>query len=631
MNKKGFTLIELIAVIVVLALIVIIVATNGFGAFNNSKEAIFRQNEKTIKEAANLLMVEVQNCIDSEDNELLYKDGNGSDISALLNENAISESKCEKLKEKAQSEDGLTIRLDFLWENKYVTNKGVEEILKEYPDYTVTGYLKADQKIEIDVPEIEEPIEYDGEAILKNFGNSGIAGYAPFSSYKNNIISISFLNTNDYSRGIKIDGNKKNVVVSDSTSENPIYAWLEKDTSDNTKYHLYFGTDNKEIYANSNSAKLFAEFTSVKTIDFKNFNTSNVRYMNGMFFGMHSLEKLDLSNFDTSNVIYMYEMFEAVWSLQELDLSNFDTSNVIKMSEMFYNMNSLKKLNINSFDTSKVKSMKNMFMSLNLLPTLTFGDKFDTSNVTDMSSMFSGMSSLTELDVSNFDTSNVTDMSYMFAFTPIKELGLNNFDTSNVTKMHRMFNEMSFLTELDLSSFNTRNVKDMSWMFSDMNSLTKLDISSFDTSNVTTMRGMFSKTKKLTNLDISNFDTSSVTTMREMFSNMDLTTLDLSSFNTENVEDMSYMFNEMNNLTNLTFGDSFDTSNVTNMSEMFYYTRVLTTLDLSKFDISNLAVKTRMFYYSMIDTVNPILYLSESNKSLQDDTSLNNKVTVTIK
>ena len=59
--------------------------------------------------------------------------------------------------------------------------------------------------------------------------------------------------------------------------------------------------------------------------------------MNSMFswIGIDSLELLDLSNFDTSNVRSMNGMFLNARSLRYLNLSNFDTSNVVDINHMF--------------------------------------------------------------------------------------------------------------------------------------------------------------------------------------------------------------------------------------------------------------------------------------------------------
>ena len=72
-----------------------------------------------------------------------------------------------------------------------------------------------------------------------------------------------------------------------------------------------------------------------KTIIFgDNFDTSNVTDMSSMFDGS-TITPLDVSNFDTSKVTDMYRMF-AYTRGDSLDLTNFDTSNVTRMSDMFY-------------------------------------------------------------------------------------------------------------------------------------------------------------------------------------------------------------------------------------------------------------------------------------------------------
>lgn len=72
-------------------------------------------------------------------------------------------------------------------------------------------------------------------------------------------------------------------------------------------------------------------------LDLSGFNTSNVKYMGGMFNSCVSLEELDLDNFDTSNVEFMYEMFCDCKSLVNLKISNFNMDKVIDKERMFYN------------------------------------------------------------------------------------------------------------------------------------------------------------------------------------------------------------------------------------------------------------------------------------------------------
>ena len=126
MNKKGFTLVEILAVIVILSLVIITITTNGFGVFNKAKDKIIEENYKTIKEASNLLMIEVVHCDDSFDEEL-YK--------------SFNKENCEKLKEQASSNSCLKIPLSYLIDNSYLTNSDSKDVLKTDPEYYTLGCI----------------------------------------------------------------------------------------------------------------------------------------------------------------------------------------------------------------------------------------------------------------------------------------------------------------------------------------------------------------------------------------------------------------------------------------------------------------------------------------------------------
>lgn len=142
MNKKGFTLVEILAVIVILGLVITITATKGFGAFDNTKIAITKENENAIKEAANVLMTEVKEC-DEEINK------------ELIESFTSVGKKCSDLKEEASSSQCLDIRLDYLIDNDYITGNGAKDILDLYPEYSIKGCLK-NENINIDLPTKEE-------------------------------------------------------------------------------------------------------------------------------------------------------------------------------------------------------------------------------------------------------------------------------------------------------------------------------------------------------------------------------------------------------------------------------------------------------------------------------------------
>lgn len=140
------------------------------------------------------------------------------------------------------------------------------------------------------------------------------------------------------------------------------------------------------IYAPANCTSLFANFASLSTLQF--------------------------DNFDTSKVTNMYKMFynSAVTSL---DLKNFNTKLVTDMSYMFAQCVNLTSLNVTSFDTLKVTNMDSIFFMCSDLTSLNVTN-FETMNVTNMNSMFNACNSLTSLDLSGFNTGSATNMGGMF-------------------------------------------------------------------------------------------------------------------------------------------------------------------------------------------------------------------------
>ena len=156
---------------------------------------------------------------------------------------------------------------------------------------------------------------------------------------------------------------------------------------DKIYYHIYFNNDKKEIkrnYININEKVeiikikidyqiesfeelfykcdyiesvffkqfyrgMFYECSSLKDINFNNFNTNNATNMSGMFYKCSSLNT------------NMAAMFSRCSSLKELNLNNFNTNNVTNMDYMFYECSSLKELNLNNFNTNNVTNMSGMF------------------------------------------------------------------------------------------------------------------------------------------------------------------------------------------------------------------------------------------------------------------------------
>ena len=165
-----------------------------------------------------------------------------------------------------------------------------------------------------------------------------------------------------------------------------------------------------------------------------------------------------------------------------------------------------------------------------------------------------------------------------------------NLDTSNVTNMYRMFTDAGknsdTFTLVGLNKWDTSKVTDMSSLFSYVGYGAKTfdigDLSSWNTSSVTKMNGMFTKAgyfSKTFNIgNLSNWDTSKVTTMVGMFSS---TGYKATTFN-------------LGNLSN------WKTSSVTDMNFMFnnagYNATTFDIGSLSGWDTSKVTNMKYMFY-----------------------------------
>ena len=172
---------------------------------------------------------------------------------------------------------------------------------------------------------------------------------------------------------------------------------------------------------------MFNKCINITEIDLSSFNTSNVNFMQNMFYGCSSLTSLNLANFNTLKVTDMSSMFALCSSLTSLNLSNFDTSKVSYMVGMFFKCSSLTSLDLSNFNTSLVENMEDMFQYCLSLTSLDLSN-FDTSLVISMKNMFEHCSSLTSLNLSNFKTFQVENMDSMFeSCINLEYINLYNF------------------------------------------------------------------------------------------------------------------------------------------------------------------------------------------------------------
>ena len=447
MNKKGFTLVELLAVIAILAILVIIALPNVLKMYNNSKK--------------NAFMTEAQNLAKEVSSKYISESMKGNKVTVISNKQNPLDMTGRELEYNFELDSQGKIKNMIVSNGTYCisTNKDYTKITRNdisdkcsYNDlYKTVGTLK--NKF------YEESGRTDRSLV------SSIVFYSDGRTI-NGAESYDVSEKKDGSIKMYVSQNSENTSLLDLTIVANGKIDLPKDSSELFKFYQryaysYYGANLQNLQFNNSistfnvtNMKDMFSYSKVATLDLSSFNTSKVTDMSQMFFDS-KVTTLDLSSFDTSNVEYMEEMFFNSAAVEIKGLNHFNTSKVISMSSMF-NGSKAATLDLSSFDTSNVTKMGLMFCG-SAATEIKGLNKFNTSKVTNMGGMFS-FSKATTLDLSSFDTSNVESMAEMFngsAATEIK--GLNHFNTSKVSSMSSMFTGSKVAT-LNLSSFDTSNV-----------------------------------------------------------------------------------------------------------------------------------------------------------------------------
>jgi len=146
---------------------------------------------------------------------------------------------------------------------------------------------------------------------------------------------------------------------------------------------------------------------NIISVDFSNFNWSNLNRMYYSFQGCSSLASIDFSNYDLSKVIDMKYAFYLCSSLKSVTLPK-NLSSVEEMEYMFSECTSLVSIDLSNIDLPKVTNMKYMFSRCSKLEIVIFPET--TQNLPDTSNMFQSCTALKSIDFSNADLSKVTAM-----------------------------------------------------------------------------------------------------------------------------------------------------------------------------------------------------------------------------
>lgn len=251
-------------------------------------------------------------------------------------------------------------------------------------------------------------------AILKTDGDEVLSGPSSFASAVTATVTKTGLATFNVSNGFKATAiSFVSAVPSgytlDSAKTTAFQNTLAAAEKSNVSVYIN-GTSialvcSGTMYAPSSCASLFEGFTVLTTIDFTNFDTSNVLNMSRMFSFCTALTSITgLNGFNTSKVTTMERMFDNCSALTSIDVSSFNTANVTDMTHMFA-YSKVSALNLSNFNTEKVISF---------------------------CGMFSNCTSLASLDIRSFKIKGYTDVDYNSTTHIFAPTGLTVYMLQNI-------------------------------------------------------------------------------------------------------------------------------------------------------------------------------------------------------
>ena len=365
-NKKGFTLVELLAVIAILAILVIIALPNVINMYTKAqKEAFLTETKKIYSEAekkyiSSSISGNANTIINSEDDSKLDMTGEKLQYCILLYNNG-------KVKDLKVSNGKWIASLD--------NSKTIEELtIDDLEEGNLDDYDCSNQSM------TSKPLNctFDGDLVQ---GAEYVNGQYTYR-YMQEIDNFSWKNITSDGWGVML---------------------TNKNSTDAVTSKVCTTINNKKVI----SMSYMFSYSYATSIDLSSFNTTNVTNMKSMFEGCNT-DTLDLSSFNTSKVTDMRSMFHNSAAIT-LNLSSFDTNNVTTMNDMFWR-SSATTLDLSSFNTSNVTDMSSMF-SDSKATTLDLSS-FDTSNVTNMYAMFSWSSATTGYARTQTDADKFNSTSY---------------------------------------------------------------------------------------------------------------------------------------------------------------------------------------------------------------------------
>ena len=363
-HKKGFTLVELLAVITLLAILVLLAMPNILNVLNEAKKKTFLNevmtiyNESASKYIDEILQGNKVGIISSKDESKLSLEGEETDYCVLLN----NKGEVEKI---AVGNNSFHVILDDIKDKTDITVDDVKDGKLPDIECSTSGFAELsdaeenNQKIVFDCTSGQE---FKSGATYDN----GKYRYTYFNPTGWKVTVIDKMSTEALSAPTCSTVDGKPIVSAGGMFLNSQVTSLDLSTFDTSKVI---------------SMNFMFSDTKADKLDLSNFNTITAQQMALMFGNSAATSIIFGKNFNTSNVINMTGMFNGSQAVS-LDLSNFNTSKVVDMSDMFKE-SVVTTLNLSTFDTSKVEYIESMFEGSKITEgyarTQADADKFNSS------------------------------------------------------------------------------------------------------------------------------------------------------------------------------------------------------------------------------------------------------------
>ena len=300
--------------------------------------------------------------------------------------------------------------------------------------------------------------------------------------------------------------------------EYPVYISFDYSTGT-----LYFTSSQETISLYQSCRGLFRYFTNLKDIDLTKFNFDYVSNTSAMFDHCINLEVIKKDYWPMRLNGDMSSMFRYCKKLTQVDVSSWSDISLVYFDYMFEHCESLKTVDVSRWDVSRAKWL---------------------------TGIFTHCYELEIVDVSNWDTGNVESISWLFnRCYKLNNINLSKWKTSRITHIISTFNRCNALTELDISNWDTRNVVNMNNTFERCYALKSLDLSKWNLSNLKEMTQAFHGSYKLENIILGNTKNNNSITLTDNFWDCrSLKVLDLSQFNKIKFSSSDFALNKKPNV-----------------------------------------------------------------------------------